>query len=89
MSCTKHFLNLRWERHAWVRQVSFEEHVSSHEADMWGRVVSSEHVRCHTREVCSECGQTRGGSECLCDTSRADRCTIRCDFLASRQSKTA
>jgi hypothetical protein len=93
MSCTKHVLNLSWERHAWRRLVTSTDTVPTRLTDMWGRVISSEYVRCQTQEVCEACGTIRSSATCLCDTARADACAIRrtwldasTSLLASRES---
>lgn len=85
---SKHFPGLNWKHHAWERQVtqteSFEERVN----DMWGRPFGVEHVLCHTRYVCSDCGTVVDGGECTCEPQRGERCPIRLEFLASRGGST-
>lgn len=77
MSCTRHFLNFRWEHHSWRRRVSLAETLPSPETNMWGRPVNREFVRCQKQEVCEACGKTRGNESCICDTAHAERCAIR------------
>jgi hypothetical protein len=76
MNCTNDVLGHQWEHHAWRRRVRSAERVESSQADMWGRVVDDEHVVCHTEEVCSRCGETRQGADCMCDMARAGRCAL-------------
>ena len=83
MNCSRHFLNVRlpWEHHSWAPRVTFEEHVATQETNMWGRVMYLESVRCQKEEVCTVCGKTRRNRSCVCDTSRADACAIRLEWL--------
>jgi len=81
MSCDKHFLNLEWERHDWVRRVSATETHTSRQSDMWGRQVLGEYATCHAVYVCRACGKTRDGEECGCDKARADSCAVRLAYL--------
>lgn len=81
MNCTRHILNLSWEQHAWRRLVTSTDTVPTRLTDMWGRVISTEFVRCQTQEVCEGCGAIRNSATCHCDTRRADTCAIRCTWL--------
>jgi hypothetical protein len=87
MSCTRQFLNFRWEHHAWRRRVISTTRVSVPVTDMWGRPVFNEDVRCHTDYVCDACGKTRDDGDCLCDAIKGERCAVRRAFIdASRQT---
>jgi hypothetical protein len=77
MSCTKHILNLSWEQHAWHRLVTSTDTVPTRLTDMWGRVFSTDYVRCQTQEVCEACGAVRNNASCVCDTPTAEACAIR------------
>ena len=81
MSCDKHFLNVHWNQHHWIRHVSATESHSSNDHDMWGRAVENEQVTCHITYVCRSCGATRDGAECGCDRTRADACAPRLAHL--------
>ena len=80
-SCTRHFLGFHWDHHEWRRQVSADEHLPTHDTNMWGRMVYGDYVRCFKQYVCERCGQTRGEVSCLCDTAHADQCAIRLAYL--------
>jgi hypothetical protein len=85
MSCTKHFLNLKWEHHHWRPRVTFTETLTHLETDMWARDVYRDHVRCHKQYVCEDCGAIREEASCLCDMKRADQCPPRLDWLEESQ----
>jgi hypothetical protein len=82
MSCSKHFMGLRWERHAWERQVAHTASRTFREADIWGRVNPADHVTCHAQYVCRDCGAIRDGEECGCDSERAETCAVRMACLS-------
>jgi hypothetical protein len=81
MHCDKHVLNVHWQHHHWVRNVSATERHANLETDMWGRKFDSEHVTCHVTYVCNACGATRDGGECGCDMRSADGCPPRVAYL--------
>lgn len=81
MTPTRGLLNAPWHHHSWHSQVTSTEHLADEATNMWGRVVSGEHVICHKQVICSECGEVRGESDCLCDLAEAERCRIRLDLL--------
>ena len=83
MNCTRHFLNLQWEHHAWRPRVTSFETLTFQEPDMWARAVYRDYVRCDKEEVCDACGQTRRQVSCLCDIKRAERCTLLREFKTS------
>jgi len=85
MSCVKHFMGLRWERHHWIRRVTHTETKTSPLTDKWGRVVATDDVTCHAHYVCRECGAVREGEECLCDKVRADECAVRLACLEGKR----
>ena len=81
MSCTTRFLNTEWQHHAWRRHVTDEETLPGQVTNMWGRRVDVDRVRCHTVEVCDECGAVRDTGDCLCDPAEANGCAIRLEHL--------
>jgi hypothetical protein len=83
MSCSGTFLGLRWDHHKWTRRVTSAETVPTRETTMWGGVVNTSYVRCHTEYVCRECGTTRDGGVCVCDTARGASCTARLAWVGS------
>jgi hypothetical protein len=86
MTCTKHVLNLSWEQHAWRRLVTSTDTVPTRLTDMWGRVISTDYVRCQTQEVCEACGAIRNTAACHCDTPTAEGCAIRRTWLDASTS---
>lgn len=86
MSCTKHLLNFQWEDHSWRRRVASTEYVSANVTEMWGRVVQETHVRCHTQQVCTVCGQIGREADCMCDTTEGEHCAIRLARLEAVQT---
>jgi hypothetical protein len=85
MTCDRHLLSLRWEHHDWVRVVAAAEDRSAPDYDMWGRPVFNEHVTCHIKYTCRQCGATRAGEDCTCDKRRGDHCAARLRFLDAQQ----
>lgn len=89
MSCTRRFLNFRWDHHSWRRRVTFSEIVTGQETNMWARVVERDYVRCDKHDVCEECGKVRHEVSCICDMERGERCAIRRAWIAESASATA
>lgn len=89
MSCTRRFLNFRWEHHSWRRRVSSFETLVRQETNMWARVVESEFVRCDTQDVCAVCGKVRREVSCICDAVRAERCKLLRASIAESHHATA
>ena len=77
MACTTRILGIRFGHHDWHRSFVGTDTGTFTEHDMWGRSVKSEHVVCHTRMVCSRCGEVAVPAECICDKTKADRCAFR------------
>lgn len=69
-------------RHTWRRRVTAARTVPTTETGMWGNTVTSTYVRCHAEYVCDQCGAVREEGNCMCDTSRAEHCAVRLDWLA-------
>ena len=88
MICTKHFLGLQWEHHAWRRRVTATNTVTVLEPDMWARDASRDYVRCEKEDVCEVCGETRRKARCVCDPARAESCRLRLECIADRQPAT-
>ena len=88
MSCTKHFLNFKWEHHSWRRRVTSFETLTFKEPDMWARDVYRDYVRCDKEDVCEECGKIRHEVSCLCDMARAERCALRRECIAESAAAT-
>ena len=86
MSGITDVLSFLREHHSWRRRVLSSEHVVSEDTNMWGRAVTGEYVRCHTQDVCEECGKTRRDANCLCDTAHADRCPARIACIDSEHA---
>lgn len=84
MSCTKHFLNLEWEHHQWRPRVVDSEVLAAEEADMWGKPVFRDYVRCDKQEVCENCGAVRHEKSCGCEPGKAEQCNA---YLAWRAEK--
>jgi len=76
MSCTKHFLGLEWTHHHWQPRVAAAEIMSAEEADMWGKPVYRDYVRCDKQQVCTECGAIRHERSCVCEPGTAEHCTV-------------
>lgn len=89
MSCAKHFMGIRWERHAWDRRVTLAEDRTSTKSDMWGRSIPVPQVLCHTQHVCRDCGAVRDGGDCFCEQAEADICAIRLAWLAKVRDEAA
>ena len=87
MSCIKHFLGFRWERHTWDREVTHTEDWSARATDMWSRAVPVDEVICHIKYVCRACGAVRDGGECVCEEARGAVCPARLAYLAELRSK--
>ena len=87
MSCTKHFLGFRWQRHDWERQVASTSHLTVPLTDQWGRAINHDYVLCHARYVCRDCGAVRDGEECGCDQEHADHCAVRLTYLAEQRTR--
>lgn len=81
MDCERHFLNLHWTHHDWLRRVTATEGHTTPQYDIWGRPVFSEDVTCRIEYVCRRCGAHQARGECLCDKERADRCPPRLAYL--------
>lgn len=81
MSCTKHLLGFRWERHAWRRRVTDTRHVWFKTSDQWGRWTELEQVMCHAEYVCDACGAVRDDGDCGCELAEGERCAIRLAWL--------
>ncbi len=81
MSCTKSFLGLEWEHHQWRPRVSGAEILAAQEADMWGKPVYRDYVRCDKQEVCTGCGAVRREKSCVCEPGKAKGCEV---YLAWR-----
>ena len=81
MSCTRHFMNLEWPHHHWKREVTNTETLSFMETDMWGRPFGVEHVWCHARLVCQDCGAVKDDGDCGCEPEYAARCKARLAHL--------
>lgn len=88
MSCTKHFLGLQWEHHAWRRRVTATNTVTVLEPDMWARDAYRDYVRCEKEDVCEVCGKTRHQASCVCDPALAEQCQIRRECLAESPQPT-
>lgn len=86
MSCTAHFLNLEWPHHHWKREVVCTQTLTFNESDMWGRHVDGEHVLCHARLVCEECGAVKDDGDCGCDPEEGAQCKVRLNYLSSISS---
>ncbi|HKW03580.1 MAG TPA: hypothetical protein VJN96_27385 [Vicinamibacterales bacterium] len=82
MSCVKHFLGIRWERHTWDRRVTLARDQSSPQTDMWGRSFLVPVALCHTEYVCRRCGAIKDDGDCFCEKAEADACAIRLAWLA-------
>ena len=82
MSCTRHFLNVRWPHHSWRRRVSAAEILTGTESNMWARDVVHEYVRCDKQDVCDVCGATRRKVSCVCDLTRGEQCTLLREWMA-------
>ncbi|MDH4064550.1 MAG: hypothetical protein OEW19_09125 [Acidobacteriota bacterium] len=89
MGCTKHFMKVVWEHHAWHPRVSSSEILTSQETNMWARVVYRDYVRCDKQDVCSVCGTVRRQESCMCDMERAERCALRSAWMAESSRPTA
>lgn len=76
MSCAKSFLSLEWEQHHWRPRVAGAEILAAQEADMWGKPVYRDYVRCDKQEVCTECRKVRHEKSCVCEPGKADRCEV-------------
>jgi hypothetical protein len=87
MSCIKHFLAFRWERHAWDRRVTHTENLVFNGTDQWGRAIPVDQVMCHTEYVCRACGAVRDGGDCGCEPARATACDVRLAWLAKVRSR--
>ena len=83
MSCTKHFLFFHWTSHSWRRNVSWSGDDIARETDMWGQPNPHGYVSCLTEYFCSECGASKSGAYCGCDSDRADRCKVRLAWIAA------
>jgi len=81
MSCTKRFLNLKWDHHHWRTRVADAEVLEAQEADMWGRTVFRDYVRCDKQQVCDGCGAVRREKSCICEVAKAEQCAV---YLAWR-----
>ena len=82
MACTVRVFGVSLPHHDWQRSFCGTETTTFEETDMWGRHVRGEHVVCHTRPICSECGAVGAPVECICDKSRADQCAFRLDGMS-------
>lgn len=76
MSCNRRFLALEWQHHHWRSRVVGAEVLAAEEADMWGKPVFRDYVRCDKQQVCAECGAVRREKSCLCEPAKAAHCTI-------------
>lgn len=81
MSCVKHFLGFKWERHSWHRRVTATEREAFPDTSMWGRPITNEHVICHAEYVCEHCGAVRDDGDCGCDAERGAQCPVRLAYL--------
>jgi hypothetical protein len=81
MSCNKHVMGIHWQHHTWRPRVTFAEVITSPDANMWGRTVEREYVRCDKREVCSECGTVGREWSCICDVAEGEECLLRQDWI--------
>lgn len=89
MSCTRQFLNLRWEHHTWRRRVTGSELLTGIETNMWAREVERTYVRCDKAEVCEVCGTIRHQVSCVCDIERGERCALRLESMAEAPAPAA
>ena len=81
MSCTIHVLNLEWPHHHWKREVMHTRTLTFNETDMWGRRYRADHVLCHARLVCQDCGAVKDDGDCGCDAEEGERCRVRLAHL--------
>lgn len=81
MGCTIHVLNLEWPHHNWKREVTHTDTLTFNETDMWGRQYRADHVWCHARLVCQDCGAVKDDGDCGCDAEEGARCKVRLAHL--------
>ena len=82
MGCTTHFLNVKWEHHAWRPEISSTDDVTMHETNSFGRVVNTEAVRCRKHQVCEGCGVSTADVDCICDKEYGEQCAPRLAYMA-------
>jgi len=87
MSCTRRFLNIKWEHHHWQRRVTGAETMTAQEPDMWARPVYRDYTRCDKEDVCTECGAVRHQVSCVCEHAKGERCPLLLEWKASNAQR--